>query len=487
MALPKKYNFNDYDNYITEPNPTTSAEAQSYFRNADSLVGALVDAFLWQPETNYANGDVVKSSSMPNGAEAVCVSTNGGKSSNVEPQWGSVGGENIADGTCFWKLRYNVTSVNGIEADNKGNIQLPVMQGSTNVSAGASGLVPAPPATSDELFLSNDGTYKEAGKVKTVNGKTGDVVVDLPVGHMYWSVEPNVSTGRLPALGATYNRSLYADLWAWANSVGLVKTESEWQAIASANDGNCAYYSSGDGSSTFRVPSIKCWVKGASSTEEVGSYLEAGLPNITGNASANIQNAVGTLGYQVNGAFKKGTISGAKHSNDYSVEGLGFDASRSNSIYGNSDTVQPPSIVGQWLIVAFGVAHNIGEADVANVMQAVETAQTVASEANSKIDGIVDYIVESYRNGTEWYEVYKSGKIRQGGVVTTAGWKNQTVTLLKTFANTNYQVRRTYIGINSNETVTPAELGTSSKATNKFTMYTQWSVKCEWIAEGQGA
>ncbi|MBR5173246.1 MAG: hypothetical protein IKW14_07600, partial [Phascolarctobacterium sp.] len=106
MALPKKYDFNDYDNYIPEPNPTTSAEAQSYFRNTDSLVGALVDAFLWQPETNYKNGDVVKSPSMPNGVEAVCVSTNGGKSSNVEPQWGNVGDENIADGTCFWKLRW---------------------------------------------------------------------------------------------------------------------------------------------------------------------------------------------------------------------------------------------------------------------------------------------------------------------------------------------------------------------------------------------
>ena len=106
MALPKKYDFNDYDNYLTDPNPTTSAEAQDYFRNMDMLVGALIDAFLWQPETNYKNGDVVKSPSMPNGAEAVCVAENGGKSSNVEPQWGNVGGVNVADGTCFWKLRW---------------------------------------------------------------------------------------------------------------------------------------------------------------------------------------------------------------------------------------------------------------------------------------------------------------------------------------------------------------------------------------------
>lgn len=120
MALPKKYDFNDYDNYLTDPNPTTSAEAQDYFRNMDMLVAAMVDTFLWQPETNYKNGDVVKSPSMPNGAEAVCVSTNGGKSSNVEPQWGNVGGENIADGTCFWKLRWGHWSKDVILVGNGG-------------------------------------------------------------------------------------------------------------------------------------------------------------------------------------------------------------------------------------------------------------------------------------------------------------------------------------------------------------------------------
>lgn len=258
------------------------------------------------------------------------------------------------------------------------------------------------------------------------------LIIDLPVGHMYWSIEPNVPAGRLPAMGATYNRALYADLWAWANSVGLVKSESEWQAIASANDGNCAYYSSGDGSTTFRVPSIKCWVKGANSVDEVGSYLEAGLPNIETQGFCGIQSAYPTKGltYEWNSAYGR---DGGGVNDAYEIF---IDASLSSSIYGNSDTVQPPSIVGQWLIVAFGVAHNIGEADVANVMQAVEQVQT----GLGKVDGISDYIIESYRNGTEWYEVYKSGKVRQGGVYRTpsAGYIN--VTFLKPMATRDYTV-----------------------------------------------
>lgn len=106
MSLPLKLNFSDYDNFLTEPNYTTSAEAQDYFRNMDMLVEALIDVGLWQPETNYPNGHVVFSPNMPNGAEAVCVATNGGKSSNTEPSWGEVGGDNVSDGTCFWKLRW---------------------------------------------------------------------------------------------------------------------------------------------------------------------------------------------------------------------------------------------------------------------------------------------------------------------------------------------------------------------------------------------
>ena len=120
MALPKKYDFNDYDNYITDPNPTTSAEAQDYFRNMDMLVSALVDAYLWQPNTTYTKGDVVKSPSMPSGVEAVCVNDTNGKSSNIEPEWGSVGGENIADGTCFWKLRWQHWSKSVIPMENLG-------------------------------------------------------------------------------------------------------------------------------------------------------------------------------------------------------------------------------------------------------------------------------------------------------------------------------------------------------------------------------
>ena len=105
MALPKNKDFNDYRAYMTDPNPTTSAQAQDFFENQNMLTGEMIKAY-WQPETEYAEGDVVQSSSMPANVEAVCVSVTGGKTSNEEPEWGNVGGGNIPDGTCMWSLRY---------------------------------------------------------------------------------------------------------------------------------------------------------------------------------------------------------------------------------------------------------------------------------------------------------------------------------------------------------------------------------------------
>lgn len=84
-----------------------------------------------------------------------------------------------------------------------------------------------------------------------------------------------------------------------------------------------------------------CTIWGASDTHPAGTKLEAGLPNITGKMSGlynemrgeskalysvEIDNATKTTSAE----WKKGKM-------------LYFDASRSNPIYGASDTVQPPA------------------------------------------------------------------------------------------------------------------------------------------------
>lgn len=379
-------------------------------------------------------------------------------------------------------LNDNFSALNSVDKDIKTQLGAKAPLASPTLT----GTPKAPTASqgTNTTQIATTAFVASAVKVKSVNGKTGDVVVDLPVGHMYWSVEPNVPTGRLPAMGATYNRALYADLWAWANSVGLVKSESEWQAIASANDGNCAYYSSGDGSTTFRVPKLPNTIASdvPSEVPVVGNGKTLGLNRTNATLTSHPHQLAGAS----SGANYIALIGTNTAQASYPI-GVATEADVSGIVAKTSAT----KITGQWLIVAFGVAHNIGEADVANVMQAVEQVQTSVGTLEQGVGTAIDYIVESYRNGTEWYEVYKSGKVRQGGKSNTAqSWRP--ITLSVPMANTDYNVQVTSEGYQkdlrsgvacSNVDRTTTSLSVTSIQTNNT--YSNQTV--DWIVEGQGA
>ena len=98
-------------------------------------------------------------------------------------------------------------------------------------------------------------------------------------------------------------------------------------------------------------------------------------------------------------------------------------------------------------------------------------------------------LIESYQNGSNWYRIYSDGWIEQGGVAgtefsTSASGSNQTITLLKPFANTNYTVSLTMSTTNNN--IDPAaQLKMISKTKTSFT--TLYSCSKNWLAFGQGA
>ena len=123
--------------------------------------------------------------------------------------------------------------------------------------------------------------------------------------------------GYLVCNGANVSRETYADLFAVIGTT----------------------FGSGDGSTTFTLPNLID--KFAQGSTTVGTVKDAGLPNITGNVlaptglngtGAFVSNAIGPKGYGLVG------------STDFAFDNLGFKASRSSSIYGNSSTVQPPAL-----------------------------------------------------------------------------------------------------------------------------------------------
>ena len=52
------------------------------------------------------------------------------------------------------------------------------------------------------------------------------------------------------------------------------------------------------------------------------------------------------------------------------------------------------------------------------------------------------YIVETYQNGESWYRVYSDGWCEQGGYVDIGGQVTTTITLLKPYKDTNYNITR---------------------------------------------
>lgn len=101
-------------------------------------------------------------------------------------------------------------------------------------------------------------------------------------------------------------------------------------------------YGAGNGAGTFNVPNMIGRVAWGA-TNSIGTQIQPGLPNITGQFGCDDRAA----GYR-NGAFGIGSQSGV----NTSAEGgdgrpwyyFDFNASRSNSIYGRSSTVQPPAL-----------------------------------------------------------------------------------------------------------------------------------------------
>lgn len=194
------------------------------------------------------------------------------------------------------------------------------------------------------------------------------------IGQIRFSINPNIEPGYLALNGQEVNREDYPNLWSWVQQqVGFLIEESEWQSISSAHNGNVGKYSVGNGTSTFRLPNLGCWVRGggtAGTATGVGGNLDAGLSNIEGGTNAATHPG-GTYASWLSGAFYNTTQTESNKqvggSYDLSDKVLMFDASLANDIYGNSETVQPESIIGIWLVKAYHVpVDNMGNTITVN-------------------------------------------------------------------------------------------------------------------------
>ncbi|MBR2864676.1 MAG: hypothetical protein IKC13_00135 [Elusimicrobiaceae bacterium] len=118
----------------------------------------------------------------------------------------------------------------------------------------------------------------------------------------------------------------------------------------------------------------------------------------------------------------------------------------------------------------------------------LQTALTQKADLDlSNVSANLDYVVESYRNGTSWYRVYKSGWVEQGGRVSSSSEQTIKVTLLKPMSDNKYCVQRTNASV-SGVAATYKVSSVSGLSTTSFNVYiTDTLSPTIWYVCGQGA
>ena len=189
--------------------------------------------------------------------------------------------------------------------------------------------------------------------------KAGQLITD---GNAVWIIDdvrdgarvgdiilrPTLRDGYIKANGATVKASEYPRLLAWVQESNMTVTAEQY-----AQD--CSKYVYDSGADTLVLPNVTGRVLQGGETVK---SVEAGLPNITGRLGEILEYHTAGRKHggngpeedtQPGGAFEK-TSTAQRHvesdSGSYYMVNMGinFDASKSNSIYGHSETVQPPAI-----------------------------------------------------------------------------------------------------------------------------------------------
>lgn len=265
-----------------------------------------------------------------------------------------------------------------------------------------------------------------------------------PLGFHYLHPYGTVPADSIICNGATYSRALYKDFFDYITTQGWVKTEAEWQKIATRDNGFCPFYSSGDGRTNFRTPKFAPYQQIAITSASVGKYNQAGLPNITGSVSVSggendLSRTSGTLvssGALTASSHATTTWTGYENVSGRYWSKLSISASNSDKTYGRSSTVQPESHEWVVCVVAYGIATNVGSVDIQNVMSVVNDVQASLTQIKLDIAQIPQprtYVTKTWSSGTEWYRVWSDGFIEQGGRGT-----GSTCTFSKPFSNKEY-------------------------------------------------
>lgn len=180
-----------------------------------------------------------------------------------------------------------------------------------------------------------------------------------------------------------------------------------------------------------RIPTITRFIGATITLSEIGKTYKESLPNITGEGFHTTVPIEGSA----SGAFSNSKITTKGVTSSGQAQGYGklkINASLSSSTYQDNARVQPDHTKYPYYMV-ISTERQTASVEI-DINKVYEDLNIKANTSLSNVTANIDFVVERYNDGFNWYRVYKSGWIEQGGLVgygTAASDWNKVVNLLK--------------------------------------------------------
>ena len=179
----------------------------------------------------------------------------------------------------------------------------------------------------DDASAMNSQIIQNQNDIKSLQSFTDSVVGVCPVGTILSGLYTTAPEGFLLCSGQEVAIADYFELYTVIGSLAECQSENEGM---------------------FKIPNLQDRVlQGAN--ENLGTYKEAGLPNIKGHFNTYTWQNGDPSGMITGVVYSGNQVSGGGGS-ERTFAGINFDASRSSAIYGKSNTVQPPALTVNYVI-----------------------------------------------------------------------------------------------------------------------------------------
>ena len=243
----------------------------------------------------------------------------------------------------------------------------------------------------------------------------------VPIGTIFSFASSNPPPGAFILNGQIiYNcQTLFPVFWNWLisestnNNIRVVTSATFESELSTC--GNCGAFVIDTTTGSVRLPSITTgFIQGTNSN--IGNSESAGLPNITGS--------VGDAWGQHNsnsGAFTRSAATDRwvqpGQIKEYNASDIFyFDASNSNSIYGNSNTVQPNSVHYSFCIKVYNATSKLSTANASQILSELQSKVGINADNFTAVgkDKIIDMFKIPVIEGTNiientLYQADKSG------------------------------------------------------------------------------